>query len=132
MARRGAMGCSQARALAGRLDARGVLLCHLRPAVVRGRVVLFRIFGHFWSFPAPVQIGRFPAGLAGKFMAALIEESTITAELPPCSWVPAVNLAAGVLCLYTPSRVTVANFYASLALANHRIRSLLSQKHCAQ
>ena len=47
MARRGAMGCSQARALAGRLDARGVLLCHRRPAVGRGRVVLFRIFGHF-------------------------------------------------------------------------------------
>ena len=88
----GAMGCSQTRALTGRLDARGVLLCHLRPAVGRGRVVLFRIFGHFWSFPAPVQIGWFPAGLAGKFTAALIEESTITVWLSSCPRVPAVVL----------------------------------------
>ena len=42
------------------------------------------------------------------------------------------DLAAGVLCLYSRSRVTVANSHASLALTNHRIRPLRSQKHQAQ
>jgi hypothetical protein len=54
--------------------------------------VLFRILGPFPELPGAVQIGRFPAGLAGKFTAALIEESTITAELPLCSLFPTVDL----------------------------------------
>ena len=38
-------------------------------------------------------------------MAALIEESTITAELPPCSRVPAVNLAVvGFVLVHTEPR----------------------------
>ena len=88
----GRLGCSQVRALAGRLSARGVLFCQLRPPIGRGWVVLFRIFGPFPELPGAVQIGYLPAGLAGEFTAALIEESTITAELSLCSLFPAVDL----------------------------------------
>jgi hypothetical protein len=69
----GRLGCSQVRALAGRLSARGVLLCRLRPSTGRGWVVLFRILGPFPELSGAVQIGYLPAGLAGEFTAALSE-----------------------------------------------------------
>ena len=53
---------------------------------------------------------------------------------PACgeaAWTLGLTLPLGFLCLYRRSRVTVAKSHASLALTNHRIRSLLSQKHCA-
>ena len=52
MARWGAIGCSQARALDASLDARDGPFSRPRPAIVRGRVVLFRVFLSFPDFPS--------------------------------------------------------------------------------